>query len=162
SGSALSPSRSRSALAILPPARNPGRVYMSRRRTGAWSAVIVGLALTVIQGCDRYILVESRLVESGRPMVGPEITATPHYHDAVATVHDVALLAPDSCAREGAAEATGAASRTATIVTTDCGVWMAELERSLSKAGYRVASWKAVNGIVNSERLSAIAAAQRL
>ena len=69
-------------------------------------------------------------------------------------VSKVAVRAPDVCANQNASEATGAARRDApvsTLIKTSCGVEMAELERSLTKRGYQVVSWKMLSNIVAAD-----------
>ena len=124
------------------------------------------LALAMSAACARhYVKIESRLVESSRD-TSPEITATPQYFKAQHAIHKVALRAPDSCASQTAAAATGAAANQGSVVGTACGVEMAELERALSRAGYVVYSWKMIANMVGDAMhpsgVTAIAAAKHL
>ena len=75
----------------------------------------------------------------------------------------MALSAPDKCAGRSSAANTGAATPAGEILSTTCGVEMAELERALVSAGYRVLSWNAVRQIVVYESgVTPLAAAKRL
>ncbi|MFO0596402.1 MAG: hypothetical protein U0228_13885 [Myxococcaceae bacterium] len=117
----------------------------------------------VAAGCgapkSQYVLLRSRLVESTRDDL-PEITPTPAFQSAISSIKQVAVRAPDVCASETASAATGAASNRGTLVTTRCGVEMAELERALTRAGYVVFSWKQINSMVSNTMTPEAAAKQ--
>lgn len=55
----------------------------------------------------------------------------------------VALRVPERCLTEtaGEQEGTGGSGNQRVIMETACGVWLAELERALVEAGFRVISW---------------------
>src|SRR5712691_5103434 len=113
-------------------------------------------------GCDEYILIRSRLIDSMRVTAAPEITSGSQYFERVTNVRQVALRAPDSCQQETDAQATGSARNTTAIVRTDCGVWMGEIERALLRAGYSVVSWRTLNEAIAADHVSPDIAAQKL
>lgn len=100
--------------------------------------VLVG-ALT---GCSNQYLLSSQFVTKSQTDQVPEIVETPFYLAEHSQFRTVAVRAPDGCSNETANEATGSATSKETIMRTTCGVEMAELEKKLAKAGYRVISWK--------------------
>ncbi len=119
-------------------------------------------SLLLLEGCSSPLIqVQSRLVESQRD-APREVTGTPAYAGSLPKITNVAVRAPDSCLNQTASGATGSASNTASILTTRCGVEMAELERALTRVGYVVTSWRDLNVAVGQENLSAKAAAQKL
>jgi hypothetical protein len=120
--------------------------------------------ILVSLGCSHpWYTVESRYVAGTRVDRPPEVTATPAYRRLnVGGNLKVALRAPDSCANQSAADATGNADSAGALIRTTCGVEMAELERGLVKAGYTVSSWNDVNSIVTVERVTPRTAAARL
>jgi hypothetical protein len=124
-------------------------------------AAAVLLSLPFLVGCSRFVLVNTVLTGQVRE-TPPEIAATDRYKAIIGKISKVAVLAPDSCASNTAAAATGQAQATGTVVKTSCGVEMAELERQLAKAGYVVYSWKNINNMVQSGGMSSIQAARSL
>ena len=99
-------------------------------------------ALLALGGCRSTYLLTSKFVVSAQAEKLPEIIETPTYIDSHSRIYTVAVRAPDSCSNQTAASATGDARASGTILKTECGVEMAELERALAKKGYRVISWK--------------------
>ena len=102
-------------------------------------------ALTVFtSGCSStsYFLVSSQYVSSTQAQQAPEVIATDAYRsNATSTDTVVAVRAPDSCSNNTADQASGGAASKGTIMLTNCGVEMGEIERSLARSGYRVISW---------------------
>lgn len=103
---------------------------------------VVMAALLALGGCRSSYLLTSKFVVSAQAEKSPEIIETPTYVDSHSGIYTVAVRAPDSCSNTTAATATGDARASGTILKTECGVEMAELERALAKKGYRVISWK--------------------
>jgi len=129
----------------------------------AASAVLLFAAIS--SGCGpsaSYFIVTVRAVEGVHESGLPEVTPTPAYRELMPNVRVVALSAPDSCAGETAATTTGQASAAGTLLQTTCGVEMAELERTLTMAGYQVASWNAVKNLVGVQGMTPSAAAAQL
>ena len=112
--------------------------------------------------CTKYLIVDSRLVGGTHAAEPAEVTPTPAYSQMLKGLRKVALSAPDSCAEQTAAGASGMASPSGTILQTECGVEMSELERALTKAGYQVASWNAIKNMVSHENITPVAASSRL
>lgn len=108
--------------------------------------IIASLALAALTGCSstHYYLVSSQFVSSSQAQQQPEIIATDAYRAEGGKAATVAVRAPDSCANATAAQATGEAANRGTIMMTNCGVEMAEIEKALARNNYRVISWNVV------------------
>ena len=91
-----------------------------------------------------YYVVKSRYEASGQVQGDPEIIRTDAYRANVRPGLTVALRAPDTCANNTADRATGNAVSQSTVLATNCGVEMAEIERSLARRGYQVISWNII------------------
>ena len=121
---------------------------MNRRRV-----LIALVALAMLAACQHdFYVIESALSSTTSDETPPEITRTTESNKIMHVGISVALSAPDKCADRSAAAITGAATPAAEILSTNCGVDMAELERELVTAGYRVISWNAIRQIVASKR----------
>ncbi len=144
-------------------------------------AVLASLALTGC--CQRSMQVvtqppavyEHVVVEyaSGAATASPpaEVRTTVTYTSRIATIRSVTIRFPDSCVTQSlaavtqsAAQMTGVGTGSTVILRNDCAVWLAELERSLAGAGYRVISGDALYRLEGSTnpRLSTYVAAQQL
>jgi hypothetical protein len=133
--------------------------FVGLRHAARISAVALVATST---GCGvKYVAIESRLVESNRQAT-PELTPTAQYQAALPTIKRVAVRAPDSCTSLTAAQRTGSAAGTGTVVATQCGVEMAELERGLTRAGFIVSSWRTLENMVVVDRVTPTAAAAKL
>jgi hypothetical protein len=118
--------------------------------------------LVFLVGCNPWYLVESEFHGVTLEEKPPEIARTVAHHAAVMPGITVALSAPDRCANQSAATATGEATLTGDVLGTTCGVEMADLERSLVKAGYRVISWSVVSQTVrHGEGITTLDAARK-
>lgn len=107
---------------------------------------LCGLALG-LGGCGTrtpYFLVESTLVESRRLADAADVTETPTFRSVRSRIDTVGLQPPDVCADQGLTSSAGAGELQLGVMRTRCGVEMAELERALARAGYRVVSWNAI------------------
>ncbi|MDQ5886851.1 MAG: hypothetical protein QG667_137, partial [Pseudomonadota bacterium] len=96
----------------------------------------------LLTGCSNHYLLSSQFVANTQTGTPPEIIETPFYLAERKNIRTVAVRAPDSCSNRTADEATGGAASKGTILQTNCGVEMAEVEKALTKMGYRVISWK--------------------
>lgn len=109
---------------------------------------IIGLTamLLALGGCSstHYYTVKSTFVSNDQSQTPPEIIATDGYRSHIAPALTVALRAPDTCANNTADKATGNAVSQGTVLATNCGVEMAEIERALAKRGYQVISWNII------------------
>ncbi len=75
-----------------------------------------------------------------------------------------AIRLPDKCRQESAGSGTGAMGQGggAEIMATTCGFWLAELERALVKAKYKVVSWNALNQVERTRNVPTYVAARDL
>jgi len=128
----------------------------------ALAAALAAGAISAGCASHPWYLVESQFIESTREEKAPEVTGTPAYYHKFRGPLRVALRAPDSCANQSAAEASGDADSAGELLRTRCGVEMAEMERALAKAGYTVSSWNAVWSIVHFEETTPRKAAEQL
>ncbi len=99
-----------------------------------------------------YYQIKSSFVASSQDQKMPEIIATQAYKSMQKSNITVAVKAPDQCTSYTADQRTGASKSTETILKTDCGLEMGEIERALAKSGYNVISWKAFNQQIESEK----------
>lgn len=91
-----------------------------------------------------------------------EISDTPAYRKSLPSWKTVALRVPNTCLSDTAARVTGTASDSRLILTTQCGIWLKELESALSNAGYRVISWDALHRAESAGDMSTYSAAAKL
>ena len=136
-----------------------------RNRTSAAAIVTASCVLAALCGCSSpapYFLIESQYVEPGRRGPRPDFTPTPDFEAVHHLIRLVALQPPDVCADRGQAGKVSAASLELGVLRTRCGVEMAELERALARAGYRVVSWDALQHLATSEEIPIREAASRL
>lgn len=120
------------------------------------------VANLVLSGCGGNYLLQTKFVMSSQKEVAPEIVETPTYRSIASTVKTVAVKAPDSCSNRTADESTGVAVSHEAVLKTTCGVEMAEIERALSKASYKVISWKVLAREMEGKDISALAVASKL
>lgn len=92
-----------------------------------------------------YYKLESRFVSSAQEQQSPEIIPTPLYSQVAGTTTTVAVRAPDQCSNRTTNQTTGEATAGGTVLQTNCGIEMGEIERALTRAGYNVVSWKIVD-----------------
>lgn len=109
-----------------------------------------------------FLLVEAHQGASlaSRPKI--EVSLTPAYDTSRAASGVAAIRLPDSCLNSTAAQVSGDTRETQAIAQTLCGVWLAELEKALVKAHFRVVSWDALRGLERSKNLPAYKAAEEL
>lgn len=90
-----------------------------------------------------------------------EISDTPAYRKALPTWKTVALRVPNTCLTDTAARVQG--NQTGRLIlTTQCGIWLKELESALSNSGYRVISWDALHRAESAGDMSTYSAAAKL
>ena len=109
-----------------------------------------------------YLLVEYRAGAVVGTTPAPEVQETPSYVENRERTHTIALKFPDSCRTEGAATATGTSTTSSGIMGTNCGVWLAELERALTEQHYKVISWSALRQQQDTKAVSTYEAARTL
>src|SRR6185503_3510084 len=91
-----------------------------------------------------------------------DVRRTQNYLANFQNIRTVGFRAPDTCFTQTAGRATGATQSSGTILTTECAVWLAELERAVSNEGYRVISWDVLQRAERSGTGSIYEAAKRL
>jgi hypothetical protein len=118
--------------------------------------IIILLAFTlsgcaVVRAPPIYVRVDSSVVDSTKEGgKAAEVTITTLYSKMASQIKSVAISAPSSCANETASTNSGQAVNTGSIVKTNCGVEMAEIERALIRQGFTVYSWKLVADAINA------------
>jgi len=123
---------------------------------------IMLVASITLSGCSNRYLLTSKFVMSSQREAPPEIVETPTYRSIAPHIETVAVKAPDSCSNRTADERTGVAVSKEAVLKTACGVEMAEIERALSKASYKVISWKVLAREMEGKDLSALDVASKL
>lgn len=111
---------------------------------------------------EEFMLVRSRHDVATSEGLAPEVTGTPTYNAVLPKIRRVALSAPDMCASKTAANTTGQATQTDTVMQTACGVEMSEIERALTRQGYEVQSWKTLGAMVRDQHMTPRDAAAKL
>jgi hypothetical protein len=116
-----------------------------------------------LSGCTTYSIIkmESNFVAAAQAQSQPDIIATDDYRRLNKTNLAVAVKAPDQCTSYTTDQRTGQAAAGETILKTDCGLEMGEIERALARTGYRVISWTAFNQQIETGK-NIIKAAQEL
>ena len=140
---------------------------MSRIGRAVMSSVIVGstLALASCAGVPPccYVMLEYRAgKEYGLHTPRLAVKPTPTYLEKRRTWNTVAVRLPEYCLQESAAQASGNSRNPDKIFQSECGVYMAEVERALSEKGLKVVSWNALNQLEQRKRISTYEAAQEL
>lgn len=119
---------------------------MHKNVTRAIALATATAGALMLYACDsgpyyEYYKISSRFVASAQGQSAPEVIATPSYNQLAGRATTVAVRAPDSCVNNTANQATGGAAAGGTILQTNCGVEMGEIERALTRNGYNVISW---------------------
>ena len=121
----------------------------------------IALIVAVVAACGPsmhsssfYVYVTKKSIAVGSANTDPEITATARYKEIIPETRSIAYRPPDSCFDQSASAATGKASVQAQILTTSCGVWLAELERALARNGFEVTSWQTLIGNMGGAKIS--------
>jgi hypothetical protein len=109
-----------------------------------------------------YLLIEARQGAGLDTTPKIEVSETPAYLSTRATSGVAAIRLPETCANDSASQVTGQARNVDAIVRTLCGVWLAELEKALVAAHFRVVSWDSLRGLEHSKNIPAYTAAKEL
>ncbi len=109
-----------------------------------------------------YYLVTSDFVVADNKEAPPEIVESQTYLSVIPKIKSLAVTAPEGCADETATQSSGEASSQGILLKTTCGIEMAELERALTKAGFQVISWNALQNKVVKEEITPSAASKKL
>ncbi|HEB91133.1 MAG TPA: hypothetical protein ENI85_16275 [Deltaproteobacteria bacterium] len=129
------------------------------------SRLLLPALLLLAFGCGTstpYFLVESRLIRNQRDAGGADVTETPEYRSLAGMIRTVGLQPPDVCADQGKTASGGDGRLQREILRTRCGVEMAEFERALTRAGFRVVSWGAVQQLSRNQEKSLLGSARAL
>lgn len=117
----------------------------------------------VSQAPVSYVLAEFSLdaqYNTAPPKV--EVNETPTYTARRNSLKTAAIRMPDNCLHDVAGKATGLAANAQTILSTDCGVYLKEIETALAKSGFRVFSWDALHQLEHTKGIPTYAAAKEL
>jgi hypothetical protein len=109
-----------------------------------------------------YYLVTSDFMVADNREASPEIVESPTYLSMIPKIQSLAIKAPEGCANETAAQSSGEAEGQGMLLKTTCGIEMAELERALTKAGFKVISWNVLQNKVVKEEITPQTASQEL
>lgn len=135
---------------------------------------VVGGILSTSSGCQlalvpcktesaSYVLVEHEAASLVSTTAAPEVSEAGIYAQILPSVKTIGLQFPDhNCKTESAAQATGQSRSADAIMGTQCGVWLAELERALTDQRYKVISWSAIRQEQDTKRVSTYEAARNL
>lgn len=136
---------------------------MPERTNNWWIGAALVTSVIVGGACGpTYYKVSTRLV-TGSHADRPEVTTTSAYQSEGLQVTQVAVLAPDECSNDLAANSRGTGRGARAVIRLRCGVEMMLLERELAAAGYQVFSWRVVAEMVNrEEHITSLEAARLL
>jgi len=110
-----------------------------------------------------YVMLEYRAgAEYGLHTPRLAVKPTSTYLEKRRVWNTVAVRLPEYCLQESAAQASGNARNPDKIFQSECGVYMAEVERALSERGLKVVSWNALNQLEQRKKISTYEAAQEL
>jgi len=112
---------------------------------------LITLAL-LLSGCGGKIyLIESKHhISAGRDADPATVSRAKNFEIYREQIKNIAVQAPDMCVNESQSASTGKTSNrrvqrkkyNSEVMKTSCGVEMANIEKSLTEAGYKVVSWK--------------------
>ncbi len=107
-----------------------------------------GVALVRCIDTTEYVLAEHQSAALVSSNTAPEVSAGATYRSDLPTVKTIGLQFPDArCVTQTSAKTYGDIRNQGdsdAIMATNCGVWLAELERALTQHGYKVVSWSAI------------------
>ncbi|MDR4487103.1 MAG: hypothetical protein R3B83_06205 [Nitrospirales bacterium] len=127
------------------------------------AALSLAFSCLLLTACGSpHYLVTSDFVVADNPEAPPEVVESQTYLSTIPKIHYLAVLAPEGCANETAAQSSGEAAGQGLLLKTTCGIEMAELERALTKAGFQVISWNVLQNKVVKEELTPNAASKEL
>jgi hypothetical protein len=124
---------------------------------------ILIVSCSLVTACAQtYYLVTSDFKVTDNQEAPPEIVESQTYRSMIPTIRSLAVMAPEGCADETAAQSSGEAAGQGVLLKTTCGIEMAELERALAKGGFQVISWNALQNKVLKEKATPQAASKEL
>ena len=120
---------------------------MSLMQKLSLSALLLG---TVACSTTNYYQVQSTYRIADVEEQKADVTKSRGFDTAFEKIDVIAVKAPDRCISETQSEKTGQARGTGTVMKTECGVEMAQIERHLAQAGFSVVSWKLLQNQMES------------
>ncbi|MCK4840989.1 MAG: hypothetical protein KAT04_03790 [Methylococcales bacterium] len=120
-----------------------------------------------LTGCSKHYALTTEYVAENTSEVAAEVISTAKYRRFLPTIKTIVIQAPDRCIDETKSQKDGIKAES-TILKTNCGIEMAEIERGWAKFGYEVLSWKVLKQTQQQEQtrngfaLSAREAAKKL
>lgn len=122
---------------------------------------LVPIAFLLATGCSkRYVLVTYGSSASTYADSAAEVFSTPRYGEVRDALKTAVVAVPSACLQESAAQQAGSTKQTRLVMAAECGIWLAEMEKALVQAGYRVISWSALRTVEERERLATHKAAK--
>jgi hypothetical protein len=106
--------------------------------------LLAPVTLLFLAGCSTtdFYQVKSQFRVNDAGEAPASVTRARGFDSAFDSIEVIAVKAPDRCISETETQSTGRATSGSTVMKTECGVEMAQIERELAKAGYSVISWK--------------------
>ena len=123
--------------------------------------LVLSSGLSTACAPPHYLVISDFRVADNRE-TPPEIVQSKTYLSVIPKIKSLAIKSPEGCANETAAQSSGEAAGQDVLLKTTCGIEMAELERALTKAGFQVISWKALQNMVVKEESTPQAASKEL
>jgi hypothetical protein len=124
---------------------------------------IMILSCSLVTACAQsFYLVTSDFMVADYREAPPEIVESQTYLSVIPTIKSLAVMAPEGCANETAAQSSGEAAGQGMLLKTTCGIEMAELERALAKGGFQVISWNVLQNKILQEEVTPQAASKAL
>jgi hypothetical protein len=129
----------------------------------AFAIYFLVVSCSFLTACaSQYYLVTSDFVVADNKEAPPEIVESQTYLSVIPKIKTLAVTAPKGCADETATQSSGEATSQEILLKTTCGIEMAELERALTKAGFKVISWNVLQNKVVQEEITPNAASKEL
>ncbi|NOR70394.1 MAG: hypothetical protein GQ532_12000 [Methylomarinum sp.] len=121
----------------------------------------IAISTGLLSGCAKYYALTTEYVAENSSETLAEVVSTPNYKRILSSIKTVAVQAPDYCIDETKTQKDGTRAES-TILKTECGIEMGEIERGWAKFGYEVLSWKVLIHTQKSFNLSPREAAKKL
>ncbi|GMV39196.1 MAG: hypothetical protein AMXMBFR64_09120 [Myxococcales bacterium] len=109
-----------------------------------------------------YVLVSFSVGGEYAKAPADEVKATDTYDQGRGTYKTAAIRLPDSCLNETAGKVSGMAAQSQTILQTQCGPWLGEIEKALVQANLKVMSWDALWKLEREKGISTYSAGAQL
>jgi hypothetical protein len=109
-----------------------------------------------------YVLVSFSMGGEYAKAPADEVKGTETYAKGRSTYKTAAIRLPDSCLNETAGKVSGMANQSQTILQTQCGPWLSEIEKALVEANLKVMSWDALWKLEREKGISTYSAGAQL